>query len=236
MIFNYRENTLEVYFFTKTLDRLESFYNRSSHFMKVILIFAATVFVVCFWLFLMNISNLSSKGASSTIAALKQQVKLIEDNLLALKKKPVVGKDQQLNQEIKNEENKLLDLGKKIKNYTESSTSQQKVITDMRGIIGHVKDLQLVALDMEKKKELLDLTSYAIYEYPITIKILGDYSSVLNYLSAVEKKYNNLFWRQLSYKVTKYPEASVEISINLLSVITKKAIENAATNTEVAKQ
>jgi len=57
-----------------------------------------------------------------------------------------------------------------------------------------------------------------IYKHSLRIVFEGDYFKTLNYLRALEGMPWRLYWDNVEYQVTKYPKASVAITVHTLSL------------------
>ncbi|NOX91531.1 MAG: hypothetical protein GXP18_03500 [Gammaproteobacteria bacterium] len=57
-----------------------------------------------------------------------------------------------------------------------------------------------------------------IYKHGLRVVFEGDYFKTLNYLRALEAMPWSLYWDNVEYKVTKYPKASVAITVHTLSL------------------
>ncbi|HHI92864.1 MAG TPA: hypothetical protein ENK04_05005 [Gammaproteobacteria bacterium] len=57
-----------------------------------------------------------------------------------------------------------------------------------------------------------------IYKHGLRIVFEGDYFKTLNYLHALENMSWSLYWDNVEYEVTKYPKASVAITVHTLSL------------------
>lgn len=163
----------------------------------------------------------SSAGAAAKIKALKGQIKLVELNLAAEKKKQVIGKKEQLQLEIKNNQKVISNLTDKIKQFTKYSASQSQVMITLKEMVAENPGLELVSLNTSEHNEVVSFKNYSVIEYPITLTVSGDFPTILKYLQLVEKKYGNLFWLKMNYSVTSYPEAQAKIIMSLTSVVTK---------------
>lgn len=57
----------------------------------------------------------------------------------------------------------------------------------------------------------------ALYKHGLRMELGGDYPSTLRYLEAIEQLPWQLLWDRLTYRVTEYPRASVEVVVYTLS-------------------
>lgn len=70
--------------------------------------------------------------------------------------------------------------------------------------------------DNEKRSKRLHESE--IYKHGLRIVFEGDYFKTLNYLRALEGMPWRLYWDNVEYQVTKYPKATVEITVHTLSL------------------
>lgn len=70
----------------------------------------------------------------------------------------------------------------------------------------------------ENEKHTKRLHQSEIYKHSLRIVFEGDYFKTLNYLRALEGMPWRLYWDNVEYQVTKYPKASVAITVHTLSL------------------
>lgn len=63
--------------------------------------------------------------------------------------------------------------------------------------------------------------SDSIYQQQAQILAMGNFPDIVGYISYIEKTVPNIHWDKLSYKVTEYPLAKVEMEISVLYEKTK---------------
>lgn len=118
------------------------------------------------------------------------------------------------------EQAKLLD--EKLGLLTSDLVSSNQMVTALRTILERQQRLHLISLDtapaevLDTSDDLADSIP-GVYKHEITIVLLGDYFSVLNYLQSLEALGWRLFWDSMDYKVIAYPTAQITIKLHTLS-------------------
>jgi MSHA biogenesis protein MshJ len=71
----------------------------------------------------------------------------------------------------------------------------------------------------EKKGTALELApQIQIYTHSLAIELKGNYFNTLSFIEMVEKHNLQIWWDELSYKVTKHPDANIKILLHTLSL------------------
>lgn len=62
----------------------------------------------------------------------------------------------------------------------------------------------------------------AVYRTELTLTISGDFHTIFNYLQQFEQMPWYFFWKSMTYQVTKYPDATVILTLQVLSLNAEK--------------
>jgi MSHA biogenesis protein MshJ len=79
-----------------------------------------------------------------------------------------------------------------------------------------VEVIELLPED-QRDKDISSAETAKLYKHTSTIKFLGDYRSLYQYLVKLESSDWNLYWDQLQYEVTQYPFAEISLSVHTVS-------------------
>ena len=141
---------------------------------------------------------------------LKKQVKAKNLQKEALQKElQAVNKAIQLEQKNHTEKDK--------KNYYKSAND---IITLLRNLSKEEPEIKLLYLQNKLvAKTDQHIVKKGLKEYDIHVKFTGAFFPNLHYLLLLEQLHHHIFWHELTYKVTKYPDAVVDLELH---VITKK--------------
>ena len=133
----------------------------------------------------------------------------------------------QTNQQIQQNEQQLAAVLNKLVPPT-------KITELLRSLLLDTHDLQLLSISNEPVKTITfndsnkqnednqkipeDTQALALlYEHTTTIKLSGGYQQLYQYLTALENSEWELFWDQLQYNVTEYPDAEITIHVHTIS-------------------
>ena len=205
-----------------------------------IILFGATVLAiyVAWNMLLYKPLQASVKKQRAEIIYVNEQIEKIDDEIAKIVK-ALDELDDQGNQEVATrakllEKAKILD--EQLGILTSDLISPAQMITALRAMLDRQTGLKLLSLDTAPAQALQ--TSVAnladsksdkvvgvgdgsimpgIYKHEITIVLLGDYFSTLNYLRSLESLGWRLFWDSLRYEVVSYPTAQVTIKLHTLS-------------------
>ncbi len=100
--------------------------------------------------------------------------------------------------------------------------------------IGHIKLLKLDVLPVsslelqtitsgdeenpdDENNELVDAEKTGVFKHSTAVVVEGSYFDILEYLQALEQSQWRFYWESLTYEVTQYPHARVEIHVYTLS-------------------
>jgi MSHA biogenesis protein MshJ len=77
--------------------------------------------------------------------------------------------------------------------------------------------VEVIKLNLPSGDESQQNDSARLYQHATNIKLTGDYVSLYNYLIELEQSEWTLYWDQLQYQVTTYPNAEIMLRIYTLS-------------------
>ncbi len=198
---------------------------------RLILFLAAVVFIYTFWnMLLYKPIKASIYKRRNDIVQVSEKTKKIDQEIAEVIELVEEGSDD-ISDDLTTraqllERAKVLD--EKLGILTSDLISSSQMVTALRAMLERQQGLHLLSLDtapakqLETDDELEDSNDLAaslpgIYKHEITIVLLGDYFSVLNYLRALESLGWRLFWDSMEYKVLMYPTAQITIKLHTLS-------------------
>lgn len=116
----------------------------------------------------------------------------------------------------------LVALDKKIENTMGHVVPADKLADVLKQILIKEGNLKLISLKSLPSTSMLgganknDGAGYQLLKQGLTITFNGDYANTYRYLKNLEKVKWQLFWSDLSYKVEKYPNATVSLTVHTL--------------------
>lgn len=149
------------------------------------------------------------KDLSDNIAALTKEVSTMKQNIIKLQNNLAT---QQNNPEIPN--NKFVHE----KDQNINVAPPQEISYAVSHLFMAKYHLSLVNLSAYSSQKIIDSTTKtSVLEHAITIKFRGSYFSVLDYLKGIAELHWPIYWDNLEYTVTKYPDAEVTLQMRVLS-------------------
>lgn len=137
-------------------------------------------------------------------------------------------KMERLKIEINLVQAEITELNEDINQYSSTMVPAEEMPTLLQVILAK-SDLQLVSLsniepvpimsipEDADENEKAQLKEIQLYRHGITLKLRGEYHSVLNYISELENQKWKFNWRSMVYEVGEYPLGEVEIHLQTLS-------------------
>jgi len=103
-----------------------------------------------------------------------------------------------------------------------------KITELLRNLLSQTHGLKLLALnneavesisigDEDPKDQAKNKYKTSLYKHSTTLKLAGNYQQLYQYLSALENSEWGLYWEQLHYQVTGYPQAEITIRVHTIS-------------------
>ncbi len=185
----------------------------------------------------------SARGLKEKIAEIKSQINLASE---AIKSNPRQGLKEQV--EVATKEGVLLDkkihdkttgmVSPKDMNKVLQQVIQQSqglTVTKMesleRKILVQAKKTDDTKTDGSEKSSTRDdaqkntdktvgssKNNNTIFEHGLLLEMSGGYFETLDFLNALEKRHLNVVWDEITYTVTKYPNATIKIIVHTLSL------------------
>jgi len=134
----------------------------------------------------------------------------------------------QLKQEINNVQLKLQDTEAQLDSVLNKLVPPTKITALLRSLLLKTNGLKLVSLNNEpvnkiRLNESTDNDEEAsepqslLYEHATIIKLTGNYQQLYQYLFALEKSDWGLFWDEMHYTITDYPQAEISLRVHTIS-------------------
>lgn len=104
----------------------------------------------------------------------------------------------------------------------------QNIAGLFRGFIKNNSALQLLQLTASPPIKLKEgdqdfiIDGKAVYSTELTLTISGSFENLFNYVQQLEHMPWYFFWKSMSYQVTKYPDATMVLTLKVLSVTAGK--------------
>lgn len=193
--------------------------------------------VICTLIYLVADSFILSKQEQTykqQLAQLQQLNQLQQDNDLAIVEISAQlskqnKEQQQLKQNITLTQQQLLQQDQLLTDYLQKLVPPTQITTLLRSLLLEQGDgLHLISLNNEPVESisLNELTNTektsenddaVLYQHAATVKLVGTYQQLYQYITMLEQSPWQLFWDQLDYKVTQYPHAEIVLRVHTIS-------------------
>lgn len=155
-----------------------------------------------------QLRNLKQTNQQTEIEILRIQAQL--------KKDPNAEIDQAISQLLTESQHLSMQLSEIIEHLitpSQMASLLESVLEQQSGI--HLLSLQtLPAEPITEDKEASQYSGY--YVHPVRMELTGDYFSIANYLTKLERLPASYYWRSFSYKVEDYPKAKLVLEVYTL--------------------
>jgi len=173
----------------------------------------------------------------SEIAKSKKQIKQNHQSLTQAKTKTDMFSNAltqdytlQLRNELEKSKLALKGIDQDLSHFSQGFIPPYKMAQVLKQLLAVNQSLQLKSFGLEAVKSIVigketkeDKTQknknmeVAFYEHGMSLTIVGDYFSLLNYVKSLRKIKEKLFVSQFQYKVMEYPKAELKLVISTVS-------------------
>lgn len=197
-------------------EQINEFINNRS-LKERLLIFIAVILLIFFvWNFAFNHSMQKQKNLVRqqintkrlAIAALNEQKQIFLERINGLPKSQLMSKQVKLSQNLEF-------LTKEIGDITSKQLSGQEFTAIVQKEVINVGNLQLLKV---KTIPMSEPNAKGIIKFQTTLELQGRYQDIYEFVANMEKLPWQIFWDELEYRVTKYPEAKVTIQLHTIGI------------------
>ncbi|SHI05488.1 hypothetical protein [Ferrimonas marina] len=139
--------------------------------------------------------------------ALSQEITLVEHKLEQDPNGPLQQELSQLNRRLERQqqalEQELVDL-----------ILPEQMAGSLAMLLGRAEGVQLVHLNILPSQQLVP--EGGLYRHGVQLELAGSYFDLMGALERMEQLEQRFYWRQLSYRVTDYPEARLQLQLDTL--------------------
>ncbi len=201
---------------------------------KVLLLFVGIAAIYAIWdLVFFAAYTKQQKATSSQIEKIKSEEAELNTQIAEIIAKLAEqgNPNALLKQNITDTQAELVTIENKLSDTFESLVPPKEVTNFIRSLLLENSNLELIHLKNEPV-QVIDLSedkpskpqqaennqkSARLFEHATDIKLIGDYLSLHKYLTQLEQSKWGLYWDQLEYKVTAYPNAEISLRVYTLS-------------------
>lgn len=199
---------------------------------KILMLLVGIVIMYAAWdAVFFGIFNKTHQQYASQIDEVENELFQVDEQLNELTSQLFVAgnPNQQLKLAINESNQQIEELEQALSATFDSLVPPTEVTRFIRSLLLENTSLKLIALNNEPV-EVINLTAQSmespdtdpnatarLYQHATNIKLTGDYVSLYNYLIELEQSEWTLYWDQLQYQVTTYPNAEIMLRIYTLS-------------------
>ncbi len=203
---------------TESWETIQVFINARTSRERVLLLVTGSAFVISI-IYSLLISPISDKmvNVKEEKASLTQQYDATHNQLLALqgnKSAVKTSAELQLEELLKRKNESLLKFQNKIIPPTRIPYLLESMLRDL-------SNLKLVSLETLERIPFNStgqaVDNSVLYKHRVRITFKGEYLNMLRYLKKVEKLPFPIGWESLEYKITRFPDAQIVLTIYMLS-------------------
>lgn len=192
-------------------------------------VFTAIIYTVWDTLFFTNHNKHQQQLHSEQQNIEQQQQQLSDDlNILTAQLTNEPDPNTKIRQDIALAAQQLEETNVQVNNTLKKLVPPTKITELLRGLLTQTSGLTLISLENQPVRVITlnqaekDSTSEVqddthLFEHATTIKFTGQYQQLYQYLLALESTPWELFWDELDYKVTDYPNAEITLKVHTIS-------------------
>jgi len=177
---------------------------------------------------LIDPTHLKQSGIEKELAASRALTEGFQRQLGQGQNQEEQKKSERLKVEIGLVQAEISELNEEIERYAATMVPAEEMPSLLQVILEE-SDLQLVSLsnivpipimsipEDAGEIEKAQLKEIQLYRHGISLKLRGEYRSVLNYISELETQKWKFNWRSMVYEVDEYPIGEVELQLQTLS-------------------
>jgi MSHA biogenesis protein MshJ len=212
---------------------ITSYEKTSEREQKIILICVVSVLSLMLYMLVIEPMIIGYKALSGEQHALVLKNNSIKDQLEIILTKKYQDPNEPLHTQLDELEKKSLQLDEKIGRLTKALVAPKQMIQLLEKMLKDDRRMKLVSLHNLPKENLIFLIEEVdrvgssleggaedeglIYKHAFEIEMEATYDSTVEYLQRIDKLPWKVFWQDLRYQATTYPNGNLKIKIYTLS-------------------
>ena len=168
------------------------------------------------WVNLQGIKNISEQMIVG-INASKYDIRVLEERSKKDVSLPYRNKLQSLKQKSDEQQNK-------INSITSALIQPEKMNLVFKGLLeksnlrfDSIKNLKPKVIELNQSKD----SNQVLYEHGLVIEMRGSYLDGLAYIKSIENQSWQLYWDEVEYKTTRYPQGELTLKVHTISTSKK---------------
>lgn len=186
-----------------------------------ILLSASLVVIYLLWYTVLANPLWNKQNTLTThINAMLKTSNLLQTNVQALITIDNKTRDSRLAQENQQLTQKIAGLNQLLAPYKQQFVPPQQMLQALKSLATTTETIDLVRLEnlpVIALNKTEDNVNERLFEHSFVIELRGDYFGILHYLEQLEALPWRLYWDELDYQVTYYPNAKVTLKLHILS-------------------
>ncbi len=176
-------------------------------------------------LFLYETQNKVSISIDEKITLVSQQLKLMDVEKKRIENQLKAPETKQRLAQYHNLKNQIIHYKKNIVNYKQHTLSEKKIVVMLNSMFDEIKQLTMVSFvsisEMEDEKKqgssLKNNFSNNLMRKYYKLHLRGRYFAMMSFLVKIENLPWQIYWDEMSYKVSNYPSAELVLTFHAMS-------------------
>lgn len=192
----------------------------------------ALVLVTLLQVFLLNPVLSRRNQLSAQIAQQEDETNAIQAQIQALIRPNTPDQDALNREKIKNLRGQIAQLDRQLEDQQKQFVPPEKMVALLQGMIAKNPKLQLLslrnlpstglspgagALTGDVPGRVKATGAHEVFRHTVEISVKGSYFDLLDYLDALERMPQRVFWQALDLSVAQYPQSVLKLTLYTLS-------------------
>jgi hypothetical protein len=151
---------------------------------------------------------------------IKQNISMSRVDIETIKKNSKFDANQPYRDEIAEYREKIDKQQKKIENMTAALISPKNMNTVFSALLQN-QELEINKINNKKSEPIVikgeSKSESLLFKHAITLEMTGTFSGSKKYLNRIENQDWNLYWNELKFTTTRYPQGILTLNVHTLS-------------------
>ena len=178
----------------------------------------ALVLMTLLQVFLLNPVLSRRNQLSAQIAQQEDETKAIQAQIQALARPNVQDQDALYRDRLRSLREQMTQLDRQFEQQQKQFVAPEKMTAMLENLLGKNRKLQLLSLrNLPGSSPPEAAGARAVYRHTVELSVSGSYFDLLDYLAALERMPQQVFWDGFELNVAQYPQSVLKLTIYTLS-------------------
>jgi MSHA biogenesis protein MshJ len=178
----------------------------------------ALVMMTLLQVFLLNPVLSRRNQLASQIAQQEDETKAIQAQIQALVRPNVLDQDALNRDKLRSLREQMTQLDRQFEQQQKQFVAPEKMTAMLESLLGKNRKLQLLSLrNLPGSSPSGAAGARAVYRHTVELSVSGSYFDLLDYLAALERMPQQVFWDGIELNVAKYPLSVLKLTLYTLS-------------------